>query len=63
MAPIVSSIDIARPPDDVFAYVCDPSRFGDWQADVVACASKETTRPASARGSRPPGGSVASSGR
>jgi uncharacterized protein YndB with AHSA1/START domain len=35
MAPIVSSIDIARPPDDVYAYVCDPSRFAEWQRDVV----------------------------
>ena len=27
MPPIVSSIDIARPPDEVFAYATDPSRF------------------------------------
>ena len=36
MPPIVSSIDIARPPDEVFAYVTDPTRFGEWQRDVVA---------------------------
>jgi uncharacterized protein YndB with AHSA1/START domain len=36
MAPMVSSIEIARPPDEVFAYVTDPSRFGEWQRDVVA---------------------------
>jgi uncharacterized protein YndB with AHSA1/START domain len=35
MAPIESSIDIARPPDEVFAYVADPSRFAEWQHDVV----------------------------
>ena len=35
MAPIVSSIDIDRPPDDVFSYVSDPSRFPEWQRDVV----------------------------
>jgi uncharacterized protein YndB with AHSA1/START domain len=35
MAPIVSSIDIARPPDEVFAYATDPSRFAEWQRDVV----------------------------
>ena len=35
MAPIVSSIDIARPPNVVFAYVTDPSRFPEWQHDVV----------------------------
>ena len=35
MAPIESSIDIARTPDEVFAYVADPSRFAEWQHDVV----------------------------
>jgi uncharacterized protein YndB with AHSA1/START domain len=35
MPPIVSSIDIARPPDQVFAYATDPSRFPEWQRDVV----------------------------
>jgi uncharacterized protein YndB with AHSA1/START domain len=35
MAPIESSIDIARPPDEVFSYVADPSRFAEWQHDVV----------------------------
>jgi uncharacterized protein YndB with AHSA1/START domain len=35
MAPIVSTIDIARPPDEVFAYVTDPTRFAEWQKDVV----------------------------
>ena len=36
MAPLVSSIEIARNPEEVFAYVTDPSRFGEWQRDVVA---------------------------
>ena len=36
MSPIVSSIEIARPPDEVFAYSTDPSRFAEWQHDVVA---------------------------
>jgi uncharacterized protein YndB with AHSA1/START domain len=35
MAPIVSSIEIARPPAEVFAYATDPARFPEWQADVV----------------------------
>jgi uncharacterized protein YndB with AHSA1/START domain len=35
MAPIEVSIDIARPQDEVFAYVTDPSRFAEWQAGVV----------------------------
>ncbi len=35
MAPIVSSFEIARPPDHVYTYVTDPSRFPEWQHDVV----------------------------
>jgi uncharacterized protein YndB with AHSA1/START domain len=38
MAPLVSSIEIARPQDEVFAYVTDPSTFADWQAGVVGGA-------------------------
>jgi uncharacterized protein YndB with AHSA1/START domain len=36
MAPIVSSIEIDRPPDEVFAYATDPLRFAEWQDDVVS---------------------------
>jgi uncharacterized protein YndB with AHSA1/START domain len=36
MDPIVSTIDIHRPPAEVFDYVTDPNRFADWQADVVS---------------------------
>ncbi len=35
MAPIVLNIEIARPPDEVFSYVTDPSRFAEWQEDAV----------------------------
>jgi carbon monoxide dehydrogenase subunit G len=35
MPPLVSSIDIARPQDEVFAYVTDPTKFAEWQAGVV----------------------------
>jgi uncharacterized protein YndB with AHSA1/START domain len=35
MPPMVSSIEIARPPEEVFAYATDPSRFAEWQNDVV----------------------------
>jgi uncharacterized protein YndB with AHSA1/START domain len=35
MPPMVSHIEIARPPDEVYAYVTDPSRFAEWQHDVV----------------------------
>jgi uncharacterized protein YndB with AHSA1/START domain len=46
MPPIVSSIDIARPPEAVFSYLSDPSRFPEWQHDVVAVRVE---------GDRPPG--------
>jgi|SRR5215475_4071604 len=36
MAPLVASIDISRSPEDVFTYTADPSRFPEWQADVVS---------------------------
>ena len=36
MAPIVSTIDVGRPPEDVFAYATDPSRFHEWQKGVVS---------------------------
>ncbi len=35
MAPLVSTIDIARPQDEVFTYVTDPTTFPEWQAGVV----------------------------
>jgi uncharacterized protein YndB with AHSA1/START domain len=35
MQPILSTIEIARPPEEVFAYVTDPARFPEWQPDVV----------------------------
>ena len=35
MAPIVSSIEIARSQEEVFSYVTDPSTFAEWQVGVV----------------------------
>ncbi len=35
MAPIISSIDVARPPEEAFPYVIDPSTFPEWQQGVV----------------------------
>lgn len=35
MAPIVSTFEISRPPEVVYAFVTDPSRFPEWQNDVV----------------------------
>jgi uncharacterized protein YndB with AHSA1/START domain len=36
MAPIISSIEVARPADEVFPYVTDPSTFPGWQQGVVS---------------------------
>ena len=35
MAPLVSKIEIARPPQEVFGVATDPLRFAEWQPDVV----------------------------
>jgi uncharacterized protein YndB with AHSA1/START domain len=35
MAPIISTAEIARPVEDVFAYVIEPSTFPEWQRGVV----------------------------
>jgi len=32
---IVTSVDVDRRPEDVFAYVTDPSRFDEWQESAV----------------------------
>jgi uncharacterized protein YndB with AHSA1/START domain len=36
MAPLVHSVEINRKPEDVFAYVTDPSRFTEWQDAMVS---------------------------
>jgi uncharacterized protein YndB with AHSA1/START domain len=36
MPAITTSIEVARPPETVFAYVTDPTRFGEWQENVLA---------------------------
>jgi uncharacterized protein YndB with AHSA1/START domain len=46
MAPIVSSIEIARPPQEVFSYVTDPSRLAEWQESVVTARAEGTGPPA-----------------
>ena len=35
MPPIMHTIEIDRPPEEVFSYVTDPARFPEWQYDVV----------------------------
>jgi uncharacterized protein YndB with AHSA1/START domain len=36
MAPIVSSVEVARPAADAFAYVIDPSTMSEWQEGCVS---------------------------
>jgi uncharacterized protein YndB with AHSA1/START domain len=36
MVPIVESIEISRRPEDVFAYITDPSHLPEWQESVVS---------------------------
>src|SRR5919112_297875 len=49
MQPLVSTIEIARPPRDVFAFVTDPARFPEWQADVVRVRVIDDARFATTR--------------
>lgn len=46
MAPIVSGIEIGRPPEAVFAYVSDPSRLAEWQDSVVRAHAEGDGAPA-----------------
>jgi uncharacterized protein YndB with AHSA1/START domain len=41
-----ASIEIARPPEDVFSYVTDPSRLAEWQESVLSTRTEESGRPA-----------------
>ena len=36
MAPIIESVEIAKPPEEVFAYLDDLSRHGEWQEQIVS---------------------------
>ena len=36
MAPIVRSVEIARSPEDVFAYLSELGRHGEWQQQIVS---------------------------
>jgi uncharacterized protein YndB with AHSA1/START domain len=44
MAPLVSTIEIARPPQEVFAFANDPLRFAEWQHDVVSVRMLDDSR-------------------
>lgn len=41
MDPIVTTLDIARPPAEVFAVATDPTRFAEWQSDVIRVDTDE----------------------
>ena len=42
----MSSIEIARPPEEVFAYATDPSRLAEWQESVVSTRIEGSGPPA-----------------
>jgi uncharacterized protein YndB with AHSA1/START domain len=46
MAPIVSSVEIARPPEEVFRYVTDASRVPEWQESAVDAHPEGSGPPA-----------------
>lgn len=41
MATIVASAEISKSPDEVFAYVTDPTKLPEWQESVVRVECKE----------------------
>jgi uncharacterized protein YndB with AHSA1/START domain len=43
MAPLTHTVEIARSPEEVFAYVTDPTKFAEWQDAVVHAAPKSST--------------------
>jgi len=45
MAPIVTSIEVDRPAEDVFAYATDPARFQEWQTGVVSGRLEQPDNP------------------
>ncbi|MEH1167473.1 SRPBCC family protein [Micromonospora sp. CPCC 205539] len=44
MAPLISTIEIARPPQEVFAFAADPRHFAEWQRDVVSVRVLDAAR-------------------
>jgi uncharacterized protein YndB with AHSA1/START domain len=49
MARLVSTIEVARPPQDVFTYAADPLRFPEWQRDVLRVRMLDEVRFATTR--------------
>jgi uncharacterized protein YndB with AHSA1/START domain len=46
VAPIINSVEIARSPEQVFAYVTDPSRLAEWQESAVSTHLEGGAAPA-----------------
>ena len=46
MAPIVSSIEISRTPQEVFTYVTDPSLLAEWQESLISARPEGGGPPA-----------------
>lgn len=46
MAALTSTIEIARPQEEVFAYVTDPTNFPEWQGDVLRVEVEDGYSPA-----------------
>jgi uncharacterized protein YndB with AHSA1/START domain len=49
MAPLVSTIEVARPPWEVFVVATDPLRFAEWQPDVLRVEMLDPSRIATTR--------------
>jgi hypothetical protein len=45
MAAIVTSVDVERSAEDVFAYATDPTRFHEWQQGVVTGRLEQPDNP------------------
>lgn len=45
MAPIVATVEVARPPAEVFAYVTDPGRLSEWQPGVIGGRMLDSSPP------------------
>jgi Polyketide cyclase / dehydrase and lipid transport len=45
MAPITASVEIARSPEDVFAYIADFPRHPEWQDGLVSVTVEKCIRP------------------
>jgi uncharacterized protein YndB with AHSA1/START domain len=49
MAPQTDTIEIDRPPEEVFAVAADPTRFAEWQPDVIRVDMLDAERFATVR--------------